>query len=308
MAEFSRFLRSRYGQMIGGQETEKLIEAMQKPLRESINANQIRTTDGELEKRLAEKGFELEKIPWAEHGYFVNNSPYSIGSSTEHLLGYYYVQGAASMLPAEELKPRAGEVVVDMCAAPGGKTVQLAQYMQNKGVLIALEKNRERLKSLRANAERCGVENAILVRADAAELPELIGGDSADKILLDAPCSGEGVIRKQLARADTISQKDFDSCAIVQKQLISAAIKALKKGGILVYSTCSLAPEENEYVVQYALDNFDIELLPVSLKIGRPGYTSIFGRELSGELEKTRRIFPHERNTEGFYIAKIRKK
>ncbi len=302
------FLRSRYEQMLGMEEAGKLLEIMGKPLRESITANQLRTTDKGLEERLAEKGFLLEKIPWAEHGYFVNRSPYSTGSSTEHLLGYYYVQGAASMLPAQELNPKAGEVVVDMCAAPGGKTVQLAQCMQNKGALIAIEKNRERLKSLRANIERCGVENSILVRADAATLPELIGENSADKILLDAPCSGEGVIRKQFGRAETITQRDFDECATVQKELISAAIKALKKGGVLVYSTCSLAPEENEFVVAYALENFEVELLPASLKIGRQGYTKIFGRELPKELEKTRRIFPHEHNTEGFYIAKLRKK
>jgi len=308
MAEFPGFLRARYGQMLGGQEVEQLIAAMQKPLQESITVNQLRTTDAELEKRLAEKGFLLEKIPWAEHGYFINASPYSIGSSTEHLLGYYYVQGAASMLPAEELKPKAGDVAVDMCAAPGGKTIQLAQCMKNKGALIALEKNRERLKSLRANTERCGVENMVLVRADATGLPELIGENSADKILLDAPCSGEGVIRKQFDRANTISQADFDSCAILQKELMASAIKALKTNGVLVYSTCSLSPEENEYVIQYALENLGVELLPVGLKIGRPGYTSIFGRELSKGMEQTRRIFPHEQNTEGFYIAKLRKK
>jgi NOL1/NOP2/sun family putative RNA methylase len=190
-----------------------------------------------------------------------------------------------------------------MCAAPGSKTTQLAQLMKNSGVIVALDVKNDRLRVLRNNLERCGVENVLTYSKDARYVSDL--GIKFDKVLLDAPCSGNFVIEN-----DWFIKRELEGvveCSVVQKSLLKSALSVLKPGGVLVYSTCSLEPEEDELVIDWLLSNFKVELEEISLKIGSEGLVKVEKQVLSSELSKTRRFWPNLSKTQGFFVAKIRK-
>jgi NOL1/NOP2/sun family putative RNA methylase len=210
------------------------------------------------------------------------------------------------MIPSLVLNPQLDDVTVDMCAAPGGKTVHLAQLLKNKGVILALDLNRKRMKSLRSNLARCGVRNVIAIRMDAANLVDLkVKGIS--KILLDAPCSGSGLIPTDPTRKYSRSFKDIEFCSSIQMKLIQAAINSLESKGEFVYSTCSIEPEENEFIIDTVLNQFEVEIMELDIDFGVPGLTHVFQRELSADLRKARRLYPFLHGTEGFFICKLMK-
>ncbi|MFW9938952.1 MAG: RsmB/NOP family class I SAM-dependent RNA methyltransferase, partial [Candidatus Thorarchaeota archaeon] len=188
----------RYFQFLGTEQTEKLLEANERPLLTSIRTNTLKITSEELNKKLKAKGFELKPIDVIPDGFEVLNKPLNIGSLHEYLQGYYYLQNKASMLPAMVLDPKPREIVIDMCAAPGSKATHLAQLMRNKGFLILIDFNRKRIPALEMNIRRMGVINSIIMNYDAINLPLL--NIKADKILLDAPCTGEGLIMQDPTR------------------------------------------------------------------------------------------------------------
>ncbi|MEE8168673.1 MAG: RsmB/NOP family class I SAM-dependent RNA methyltransferase [Candidatus Hydrothermarchaeales archaeon] len=295
---YSGYLLEKYKQIF----QEEVIESLAKPLKQSIRINELKATEDELVPRLKEKGILLEKIPWTRKGYFVTDAPFSIGATPEYLLGYYFIQDAASMYACEVLAPQRGEVVLDMTASPGGKTTYLAQLMDNDGAIIALELNRERMKSLRSNISRMGVENTIAIRMDALAVEEL--GILFDRILLDVPCTGVGTVSKNPEAAQKIKE-DVSKCSALQIELLQAAERVLKKGGILVYSTCSFLPEENEFVVQQALDDLSLRLEDV--QFGEEAFTECYGVKLSKDMAKAKRFYPHIHGTQGFFIARLRK-
>lgn len=284
---------------------EKLGESVQPKivLKQSLRVNTLRISEEQLIKRLTKLGVRTSKLSWLQHGYVVEESKFSLGASIESLLGYFYLQEAAAQLPVEILEPRPGELVLDCCAAPGGKTTQIAQHMQDKGVLVALEKKSHRLASLRNNLERMGVTNTAVYHMDALKAGKL--GLQFDKILLDAPCSGNFAGDPMWFAKRTI--EDIRKSAQFQRNLLKSALEALKPGGLLVYSTCSLEPEENELNIQWLLDNANVKLEPVRVGIGDAGLTSVFGKKLHSSLAHCRRLWPHKTNTEGFFIAKVRK-
>jgi len=193
---------------------------------------------------------------------------------------------------------------LDMAAAPGGKTTQMAQYMDNKGVLIALDKEDFRLKALKNNLERLGIANCIVYKKDGQSVSDF--GLKFDKILLDAPCSGNFIADKKWF--DRKSIRGFKEMTELQKKLLKSAVSVLKDNGTLVYSTCSMEPEDNEIVIDWALKNLPVKLENIDLKIGTHAITEFEGQRFDSEIKKCVRIVPYLTNTQPFFIVKITKK
>jgi NOL1/NOP2/sun family putative RNA methylase len=273
-------------------------------LKQSLRVNTLRIDENKIVDRLKKLGVKLSKISFTDYGYYYD-AKFSLGATAEYLNGYYYLQEAASQLPPQILNPKPEEAVLDMCAAPGSKTTALAQYMHNKGTIIALDSEPRRLFALRNNIERCGIANTIIYKKDARFVFDL--GIEFDRILLDAPCSGNYVIEE-----DFFLKKNLEGIrerSRLQKELLKAAVKVLKKGGTLVYSTCSLEPEEDEMNIDWLLSKYPgMRLEDTGLRIGDSGLTNVFGKKLNPEISKCRRFWPEKTGTEGFFIAKLTKK
>lgn len=230
----------------------------------------------------------------------------SIGSTIEYLRGYYYIQDLSSCVAVNELDiPYADDLVVlDMAAAPGGKTTYIAQKLHNSGMIIACESNPKRLSSLIFNLSRCFVKNTMVFNMKSEEVQKL--GIGFDRVLLDAPCTCEGIIQKDISRKKSRTLKDLEICSDRQKKMITAGFTVLKPGGLMVYSTCSFAPEENEMVIQYLVNNFKgARIEPI--RFGSKGLTRFHKYEFIEQMNQTKRFYPHYHDTNGFFIAKIRK-
>ncbi len=258
---------------------KKYLKILKEVPVKSIRVNSLKISPEELKKRLEKKGWKINQL-WRNHPevMIVESEllPGELGRALEHLLGYYYVQELASMLPIIALNPKNNERILDLCAAPGSKTTQLSAEIKNSGLIIANEINLGRIKILASNLERCGVTNTIITRKEGralcSKLKEL--NFKFDKILLDAPCSGEGTIRSTPATYSMWNFKTIKRLSRIQKQLFETAFEILEIGGEIVYSTCTHAPEENEEVLDYILEKFQdkIEIKEISLPIKcRPG-------------------------------------
>lgn len=282
-------------------ELEKFLASMDEPPRSYIRVNTLRIAVNALRKRLSDKGFILQEtdIPDCLE---VTSEPYSIGASAEYLLGYFYIQDKSSMIPALALAPAPRDVVIDMAASPGGKTTHIAQLMNNEGLIVAIEVEIARIAGLRSNLARCGVMNTALFFMDARDIGQL--NLKADKILLDAPCTGEGVIAKDRTRKTSRRIEDIEFCSNLQEELIDAAYSCLKPGGVLVYSTCSFAPEENEYNVDYAIKKYGMKVEP--LPYGSPGIESFGDLKFDPQVKNARRLYPHQHRTSGFFVARLK--
>jgi tRNA (cytosine40_48-C5)-methyltransferase len=265
----------------------------------SLRVNTLKTDAEHLRRRLEARQATLIPIPHLTEGFFYE-APFSLGATTEYLLGHYYLQDAASQLPALALDPRPGDQVFDMAASPGGKTTQMAALMKNTGTIIALDVNTQRLASLKNNCERLGVQNVVMYKKDARFAPDL--KMQFDRILLDAPCSGNFCIEPRFFEEKTL--QGVTERSKLQKELFKAAVRVLKPGGRLVYSTCSLEPEEDELIVAWALAKYpDLEIIDSGIRIGDPGITHIFDKILPDDVRRARRFWPHKTGTEGFFIA-----
>jgi len=274
-------------------------------LRRSIRVNTLKITVDELKNRI--RDWKLVQIPWCREGFWIEHKDgrRDIGNLVEHSLGYFYVQEAASMLPPVVLEPGPGELVLDMCAAPGSKASQIAQYMKNSGLLVANDYTYERMKPLAINLQRCGITNVLLTRMEGRHFRNL----EFDRILVDAPCSGTGTIRKSLKTLRIWNPNMVKRLAATQKQLLKTAFNNLKYGGTMVYSTCSLEPEENEGVISWFLDNNGAELEEITVPVKRSKPVLEFeGQSFNKEVRKCLRIWPQDNDSEGFFVAKIRKK
>lgn len=273
-------------------------------LKDSLRVNILKITEKDLIQRLKKLKVKLTKIPYTDNGYFYE-SKFSLASTTEYLNGYFYIQESASQLPAKVLNAQPEEKILDMCASPGSKTTQIAAMMQNQGIIMAIDNDSRRLLSLRNNLERCNVKNTILYKKDARFISDF--KIEFDKILLDAPCSGNYIIEEKFFQIKNI--QGIMERARIQKELLKAAVRVLKKNGTLVYSTCSLEPEENEMNIDWLLQKYpDLRLEETGLDIGESGLIKVFGKKLNPEISKCKRFWPEKTNTEGFFIAKIRKK
>ena len=296
----------RYLTFLSLDETIKLLEANERPLTPSIRVNTLKINNNELKKRLENKGFKLEPIEWIPYGYNVLNQPLNLGSLHEFLQGYFYLQNIASMLPPIILDPKPNETVIDMCAAPGGKSTHLAQIMNNEGKLILIERNDKRIPALEINLRRLGIINSIVLNFDAINLSKM--NIKADKILLDAPCIGEGLIREDKSRKKSKYLNDINKMASIQKKLLEAGLNSLKSGGKLLYSTCSIAPEENEEVINQVLkEKSQYNISEIKTQYGINGFTHVYEKNLINDLRKAQRFFPHIHDTIGFFICLISK-
>jgi NOL1/NOP2/sun family putative RNA methylase len=266
-----------------------------------LRVNELKISNSDLRTRLESKGFELENTVLPEV-FLVKRSPMSIGATTEYMLGQYYVQDLSSCLAVDALDAGPDQTVLDIAAAPGGKTTFVAQRMKNTGSVIALEPNERRARSMTFNLARCGVSNTAIFRLDGRDAEQL--GAKFDRVLLDAPCSCEGVIAKDTTRKTSHSPGDVEYCSDRQEELVESAARLVKPGGVLVYSTCSFAPEENEMVVDSLLHSGHISVEP--LPYGSEGLMRFDDHEFSAQLKNSRRLYPHLHNTTGFFIAKLR--
>jgi NOL1/NOP2/sun family putative RNA methylase len=307
MYEIKKEFEERH-KLILGNDYDKFREALFKQLPASFRVNTLKVDREEMLRRFKEYGWNVKEVPFYKDGFvFEGKKPVVLGNTLEHFLGYIYIQEAASMIPPVALQPEEDDVILDMAAAPGSKTTQMAQMISNKSVIVANEKLLSRVASLRANLQRCGVENTIVTCMDARAFKNT--GLKFDKILLDAPCSGTGAIMKSPQTLKTWSLNTSKGLGNVQKQMMLSAIECLKENGTLVYSTCSLEPEENEENVDWLIKKFGFKVEEIKLH----GFKSIGGiaswekNEFDKQVEKCLRIYPQYNNTEGFFVAKLKK-
>ena len=283
------------------EDTDEFWEFIIRPLRQSIRINTLKAPLEVVVERLREE-FELQQIPWVREGFFINVD--NLAKVPEHSLGLIFGQEASSMIPPVVLDPKPGELVLDMAAAPGSKTGQIAQYMENEGCIVANDPKLSRANVLIANLNKMGVLIAKVTTKDGAYFGRF--ENTFDRILLDAPCSSVGMIRKKWKFLESWRLRGVIKYMNIQKRLILAAYRALKPGGTLVYSTCTIDPLENEEVVDYLLRKTDARLEPIDLpvKTSEP-VLEWEGRTYSEELRKALRIHPNDNDTEAFFIAKI---
>jgi NOL1/NOP2/sun family putative RNA methylase len=248
-----------------------------------------------------EENFDFEKSPWNEKVYRVNSE--TPGKTILHWRGEYYVQEESASLPVEVLDPQPGEKVLDMCAAPGGKTTQMAANMKNKGQVVANDSFSQRMKSLHANVYRTGAKIVEATNYDGRNIPE---DEKFDRILVDAPCSGEGDrFYRNLEAADEKESRDLSK---LQKKLLKKASRTVRDGGTVVYSTCTITPIENEKVVSEVLEETDLELEKIETNAEHVrGIESFNGENFGGEMEKTVRVYPHHLNSGVIFVAKLTK-
>jgi NOL1/NOP2/sun family putative RNA methylase len=286
-------------------DVEAFRAACARPLPAVLRTNTIKATPDEVAAGLDEEGIAAERADWHD-GIFrlADGDP---GHSWAYVHGWVYGQEEVSAVPARVLDPQPGERVFDPCAAPGSKTTQLAALMDDTGLLVANDSNLGRLSALRSNAERCGVSNVVVTKSDARNFSlKPFDREPFDRALVDVPCSCEGTIRKNPDALADWTEDHVDGVAGVQKGILDRAIEMTRPGGMIVYSTCTFAPEENEAVLDHALRNGPCELRAFDLPLDSvPGVTEWRGEEYDPAVEKARRIYPHHNDTGGFFCAKL---
>lgn len=303
--KFKKSFEDHYRKLLGERYAE-FKEACHNYLRRAVRVNTLKGPVSKTIKRIESKGWQLTRVPWCKDGFWVSHESgrRDIGNEYEHQLGLFYVQEPASMLPAIVLDPKPNEKILDMCAAPGSKTSQIAMYMKNTGALVANDQTSSRLRALGFNLSKCGVQNTVITQMDGRR----ISGNTFDRVLVDAPCSGTGTIQKSLKTLIIWNAHALKRLSNIQKSLVLAAYDNLKPGGVLVYSTCSVEPEENEAVVDYLLKKKHCKIEEIKLRLNRSTpFLEHNGQKLEAQIKKTLRIWPMDNDTEGFFVAKIRK-
>lgn len=261
----------------------------------------------EMVNRLSSYEIELEKIANVPRAYRVLKGSEAIGKTLEFAVGKYYIQSLSSMIPPHVLKPTENEKVLDLAAAPGSKTTQLAEMMNNRGTLYANEPNVNRLKGLVFNLDKLNFVNIGVIKFKG-ELLSKVFENYFDKILVDAPCSALGIVQKKGEVSNWWNTNQVDKIANLQLRMLISAVKMAKVGAEILYSTCTLTVEENEFVINKVLQNYPVVLEEIELPVkSHEGFTSYKGEIFDSSLNKTRRIIPWEINSEGFFIAKIKK-
>lgn len=271
-----------------GDEYDDFIDALNKPAVKGLYLNNKKQN---IEKVLP----SMKPHPFVKEGFIFDDQKYAPGKSPYFLAGLYYIQEPSAMLVANMIDIKEDDYVLDMCAAPGGKSCSVGAQLSDDGLLIANDISHSRAKVLSENIERFGLSNTIVTSTDPLRFVSLLDG-FFDKIILDAPCSGEGMFRKLDQAVETWSYEKVLECASIQKNLIEAAYKLLREGGEVIYSTCTYSKEENEDIIEYALSNFDFELVPLPHIEGETSY-----------MDGTIRCYPHKHEGEGHFIAKLKK-
>jgi NOL1/NOP2/sun family putative RNA methylase len=264
-----------------------------------------RIDEAELIARLKARGFQTRQLEGLPSFHQVEDGPGPVSLTPEHWLGLIYVQQASTGVAAPVVGPSPGERVLDMCAAPGGKTTHMAELMNDSGCLVASEISESRIRGLLGNVYRLGHPNILVVSGDARDFPE---GPLFDRVLLDAPCSGEGTLRRRGGKPPNQSASFVGYVTRAQKELLEKAVRLTRPGGTILYVTCTFAPEENEAVVSDALARLPVDLEPISLPVPHaPGLTAFGEETYDARLEGAARIYPHHLDSGGLFVAKLRK-
>jgi 25S rRNA (cytosine2870-C5)-methyltransferase len=311
---YNEYLANKLFHLFSPTEAFAFFEANETPRPIVLRANTLRTNRRTLAQALINRGVVLQPVgKWSKVGLQIFEAPVPLGATPEYLAGHYILQAASSFLPVMALAPQPGERVLDMAAAPGGKTTYISALMRNTGAVFANDANRKRAKGLIGNVHRLGCKNVIVCNYDAQKaFPRILGG--FDRILLDAPCSGTGVIGKDPSVKTSKNEKDFLMLPHMQKQLLLAAIDSVdhasKTGGYVVYSTCSVTVDENESVVQYVLRKRpNVKIVETGLPegFGTEAFRAFEGKKFDEHMNWARRWYPHKENVDGFFVCKLRK-
>uniref|UniRef100_A0A1Y1N3Y3 SAM-dependent MTase RsmB/NOP-type domain-containing protein n=1 Tax=Photinus pyralis TaxID=7054 RepID=A0A1Y1N3Y3_PHOPY len=307
---YNLFLMEKFMELFSLSELVEFLEAseVERPLTIRTNTLKIRRRD--LAQALINRGVNLDPVgQWSKVGLVVYSSQVPMGATPEYLAGQYIIQGASSFLPVMALAPQENERILDMCSAPGGKASHIAAIMKNTGVLVANDVNKNRITAVVGNFHRMGVINSIISTLDGRKFTQTTTG--FDRVLLDAPCTGTGVIAKDPSVKTNKDQQDIQRCSTLQRELLLAAIDSVNSksstGGYIVYSTCSVLVEENEAVIDYALKRRNVCLVQTGLEFGTEGFTTYRQHRFHPNMKFTRRFYPHTHNMDGFFVAKLKK-
>jgi len=271
----------------------------------TIRARTGRISPEQLRGRLEARGFRLEAVAGLPDHLKVVEAPHSVAQTPEHWLGMFYVQQAATGVAAIALAPEPGERILDLCAAPGGKTTHISDLMKDRGCLLAVDVSENRLRALLGNVYRTGHSNILVVAADGGRLP---GGALFDKVLVDAPCSAEGTLRKKKGLLKEPKAGFLADVTRRQERLLRRAIEVTRPGGIILYSTCTFAPEENEGVLSAELRDAPVEMEPLGMEAPHAsGITAFEGTVFDPRVELAARIYPHHLDSGGLFLAKLRR-
>ena len=287
---FREMLLAQYGEQL----TQQILEGYTKQRAVTLRINTIKSNKESIKQRLQEVGIETEDVSWSKEALIIKNvREEEIKKLDIYEKGELYLQSLSSMLPPIILGPKAGENILDMAAAPGGKTTQMAAITQNKAFITACEKNKIRAERLKYNLQKQGVGCVNVMLEDARKLSDFF---SFDKILLDAPCSGSGTTS---VFDNNFNKELIDRSSRTQEELLRKALKILKPGGEMIYSTCSILTQENEEVLKKVVQKSEAEIIPIEAKEGVP----VLPTSIEGVLCVTSTDL-----YEGFFVAKIRKK
>ncbi len=284
---------------------EAFRAACERPLPSVVRVNTIRTTPERASAALEAEGIPVERVGW--HDALLRLPEDQPGANWPYVHGWLHGQEEVSAVPAAVLDPDPGERVWDSCAAPGSKTTQLAALLDDTGRVVATDDNIGRISALRSNAERLGVTNTAITHEDARNHSlKPFGGEGYDRALVDVPCSCEGTIRKNPDTLEDWSLEHVHGIAGAQKGILRRAVQVTREGGTIVYSTCTFAPEENEAVLDYVLDEEDCRVVDYELSLDHAdGVTAWDDEEYDPQVARAKRIYPHHNDTGGFFCAKL---
>ncbi len=297
-----------------------LKEATDRPLRKCVRINGLKTSVEKFRAYAAKRQWNLKPVPWCEEGFFIDREDFSkaLGRDVLHLLGHFYMQEASSMLPAAMLQPKPGESILDLCAAPGSKTTQIASAMEGRGVLVANDVQEKRLWTLKSALQRSGVSQAIVMKKVGQWYAKQMT-ERFDRVLCDAPCTAQGTARKDSDALKYGGDESVGKMSRVQQELLESSLHALKVGGRLVYSTCTLTPEENEGVVSWLLQRYDGRVKVLDPRTLGVGPAELFDQPIvDSQLVQSKwnvgpghlpllRLWPQTYDTEGFFCAVFEK-
>ena len=288
---------------------EQLRAALQQPLPTSLAVNTLKISREDCAQHLAELGIASQAMPWNSVGLKLDKQSSGIGCHWPYQTGLYQTQEEVSLIPAIVLNPQPGDRVLDLCAAPGGKTAQMSVMMQNSGTVIANDRNYGRLRAMGHMIKRLGLTNIATTALDGTSYPAL--REHFDCVMADVPCSCEGTWRKHRRQPILPSRKKSLAISRIQYRLLEKALQLTRAGGRVLYSTCTFAPEENERVLQRLLDEYGeyCRILPIELPHWKssPGVTSWQGEEFHSDVRHAMRVWPHQNNSGGFFVALIEK-
>jgi len=278
-----------------GDEAEDLFRALNREPMISVRVNRLKASVEEVMEELERAGKRV-KVSDVVPTVLKFRGPFDFDRSKLYRRGKFVIQEEASALASILLDPKPGDTVVDLCAAPGGKTIHMAELMQNRGVIHAFDVDELRIRRMEELIRRCGVRIVRIYRKDARTAPRVLGRGIADRVLVDAPCTSDGTLMKNPELRWRIREEKIPDIAELQYQLLKTAVELAKPGGRILYCTCSMFKEENEEVVERILENGEVELVPLE------GYYS------EGFMKGTLRAFPHRHGTIGFFYALLEKK